>query len=665
MNRVIVSNLWLIPAVPFAASLVILSLAKLRRKSAAALAVAGQIAALIMSALAFLTTLQTRGFRAVQNFTWFTFGEQTLRLGFVLDPLAAAMLVMIALVGLCIFVFSVGYMAEDKNFTRFFAYLSFFSGAMLGLVIANSLLLLFIFWELVGLASYLLIGFWIERPSAAAAAKKAFITTRIGDMGFFLGMLWLYNRSSTLLFYDGGSGCLEGAGLAMLGASATFIALLIFCGAVGKSGQFPLHVWLPDAMEGPTPVSALIHAATMVAAGVFLVARVYPLFSLGAINGVTSSLTVVVWIGVTTALMAALIAIAQADIKRILAYSTVSQLGLMMVSLGVGGVAAGIMHLLAHGFFKALLFLGAGSVIHGCHGEHDIREMGGLRRLMPITFATYAIGMMALSGVPLFFSGGWTKEEILHATADWPKSPAPYYLILAGVILTALYMTRQMIYVFFGQTRSSSENAHESPRVMTMPLIVLALCGIFFSVVLTPAWPWLHGYLTGEPVHFEIARLIQPMLVVSLALVSAGVGLGFWMYRKAGVQDRNRPAEIDPLEYAQPALFRFLANKMWIDELYGRTVIGFSWMAARLSDWMDRYFWDGLVRGFGAMGQIFGIFTTSVDERGINAGVDKTTAGARGLGRLMSAAHSGQIQTYLGAVAIGMLALLLLYAWLA
>ena len=661
----IVSNLWLIPAVPFAASLVILSLAKLRRKSAAALAVAGQIAALIMSALAFLTTLQTRGFRAVQNFTWFTFGEQTLRLGFVLDPLAAAMLVMIALVGLCIFVFSVGYMAEDKNFTRFFAYLSFFSGAMLGLVIANSLLLLFIFWELVGLASYLLIGFWIERPSAAAAAKKAFITTRIGDMGFFLGMLWLYNRSSTLLFYDGGSGCLEGAGLAMLGASATFIALLIFCGAVGKSGQFPLHVWLPDAMEGPTPVSALIHAATMVAAGVFLVARVYPLFSLGAINGVTSSLTVVVWIGVTTALMAALIAIAQADIKRILAYSTVSQLGLMMVSLGVGGVAAGIMHLLAHGFFKALLFLGAGSVIHGCHGEHDIRKMGGLRRLMPITFATYAIGMMALSGVPLVFSGGWTKEEILHATAHWPRSHAPYYLILAGVILTALYMTRQMIYVFFGQTRSSSENAHESPRVMTMPLIVLALCGIFFSVVLTPAWPWLHGYLTGEPVHFEIARLIQPMLVVSLALVSAGVGLGFWMYRKAGVQDRNRPAEIDPLEYAQPALFRFLANKMWIDELYGRTVIGFSWMAARLSDWMDRYFWDGLVRGFGAMGQIFGIFTTSVDERGINAGVDKTTAGARGLGRLMSAAHSGQIQTYLGAVAIGMLALLLLYAWLA
>jgi NADH-quinone oxidoreductase subunit L len=665
MNPGIASNLWLFPAVPFAAAVVILSLSNARRKSAAVLAVAGQVAVFAMSIVAFFPTVQTHGFRAVQNFTWFIFGDQTLRLGFVLDPLAAAMLVMISLVGLCIFIFSVGYMAEDKNFTRFFAYLSFFSGAMLGLVIANSLLLLFIFWELVGLASYLLIGFWIDRPAAAEAAKKAFITTRIGDMGFFLGMLWLYHRSGTLLFYDGGQGCLESAGLAMLGASATFIALLIFCGAVGKSGQFPLHVWLPDAMEGPTPVSALIHAATMVAAGVFLVARVYPLFSVGAINGVTSSLTVVVWIGVTTALMAALIAIAQADIKRILAYSTVSQLGLMMVSLGVGGVAAGIMHLLAHGFFKALLFLGSGSVIHGCHGEHDVRKIGGLRRLMPVTFSTYAVGMMALSGVPLLFSGGWTKEEILHATAHWPRSQAPYYLMLAGVVLTTLYMTRQMIYVFFGNRRSAAEHAHESPRVMTMPLIVLAIGTIFLSVVLTPAWPWLHDYLTGEPVHLDIARLIQPMLFVSLVLVGGGIALGTWFYRQAGAQDRDRPAEVDPLEYAQPALFRFLANKMWIDELYARTIIAFAWLSARLSDWMDRYFWDGLVRGIGAIGQVFGMFTADVDERGINAGVDETTVGVRGLGRLLSGAHSGQIQVYLGVVAVGMLALLLLYAWLA
>src|SRR5438046_10366615 len=415
MNSWITTNVWLIPAAPLVASILILAFGKAARRAAAVVAILGQIAALTMSIFAFVPTLHSHGFRAIQNFTWFTFGDRILRVGFVLDPLAAVMLMMISLVGLCIFIFSIGYMAEDKNFSQFFGYLSFFSGAMLGVVVANSLLLLFVSWELVGLASYFLIGFWIERPSAAAAAKKAFITTRIGDMGFFLGILWLYHQSGTLLFYDGGRGCLEPVALSAIGSSVTLVALLIFCGAMGKSGQFPLHVWLPDAMEGPTPVSALIHAATMVAAGVFLVARVYPIFSVGAINGVTTSLTIVVWIGVITGLMAALIAVAQFDIKRILAYSTVSQLGLMMVSLGVGGVAAGIMHLLAHGFFKALLFLVAGSVIHCVRHEQDIRKMGGLRRLMPITFLTYAVGQLALSGVPLLFSGGWTKEEILHA----------------------------------------------------------------------------------------------------------------------------------------------------------------------------------------------------------------------------------------------------------
>jgi NADH-quinone oxidoreductase subunit L len=657
MNSWIITSLWLIPAVPLGASLLILGLGRSRRTDAAALAIIGQIVALALAVAAFLPTLQSPDYRAIRNFTWFTFGDNALRIGWVLDPLAAAMLVMITLVGLCIFVFSVGYMADDKDFPRFFAYLSFFSAAMLGVVIANSLLLLFVCWELVGLASYLLIGFWIHKPSAAAAAKKAFITTRIGDLGFFLGILWLYGGSGTLLFYDDGRGCLESAALLALGASATFVALLIFCGAVGKSGQFPLHVWLPDAMEGPTPVSALIHAATMVAAGVFLVARVYPLFSLGGIDGVTPSLTVVVWIGVITALMAALIALGQFDIKRILAYSTISQLGLMMVSLGVGGVAAGMMHLLAHGFFKALLFLGAGSVIHGCDHEQDIRKMGGLRRLMPVTFFTYAIGMMTLSGVPLLFSGAWTKEEILQATAHWPSSRVPYYLMLAGVVLTALYMTRQIIYVFFGNRRAACEHAHESPAVMTMPLIVLAISSIIFSAVLTPAWPWLHWYLNGEQAQFEIGPLIQPMLFLSLALVAGGIVLGIVIYRKAG--------ETDPLARTQPALFRFLENKMWLDELYGRTVVAFSQMAARVSDWMDRYVWDGGVRAFGRLGQLVGIVSTNLDERGINAGVDETTAGTRALGRLISGWHSGQIQTYLRAVGVSVLALLILYAWLA
>jgi proton-translocating NADH-quinone oxidoreductase chain L len=656
MSNWIGAHLWLIPLGPLLASLLILGLTNLRGRFAAGIAIAAQVVALLLSIAAFGATLAGPGFRATQNFSWFQFGTQTLRLGFVLDPLTAVMLVMITFVGLWIFLFSVGYMAADPHFSRFFAYLSFFSAAMLGVVVANSLLLLFICWELVGLASYLLIGFWIHKPSAAAAAKKAFITTRIGDLGFFLGMLWLYGRSGTLLFYDGGNGALESAALLSLGTSATFIALLIFCGAVGKSGQFPLHVWLPDAMEGPTPVSALIHAATMVAAGVFLVARVYPLFSLGTIRGVTPSLAVVVWIGVVTALISALIALAQWDIKRILAYSTISQLGLMMVSLGVGGAAAGIAHLLAHGFFKALLFLGSGSVIHGCHEEQDIRRMGGLRGVMPITFVTYAIGMMALSGVPLFFSGAWTKEEILHATSQWSASRVPHFLMLLGVVLTALYMTRQMIYVFFGRRGPAAEHAHESSAMMTLPLIVLALCAIGFSVVLTPAWPWLDRYLSGEGATVRFAQLIQPAIYLSMALVAVGIGFGILVYRKADA--------VDPLERAAPALFRFLAHRMWLDEFYDWTVLAAARFAAWFSAFLDRWLWDGLVRCVGFFGKSLGGLTKSFDERGINRGAQNASELTRDLGRVLAARHSGQVQTYLGVLALGMLALLLFYAWL-
>ena len=319
-------------------------------------------------------------------------------------------------------------MEHDENYTRFFCFLSLFAGAMLGVVIANSILLLFMCWELVGLTSYLLIGFWYQKPSAAAAAKKAFLTTRVGDVFFLLGIVWLFAQTGTLLFYDHGAGSMEPLALGGLlvhhaawGLTAAgAIGLLIFAGAAGKSGQLPLHVWLPDAMEGPTPVSALIHAATMVAAGVYLVARVYPLMAAGMpAGGTTTALTVVTWVGASTAVFAALIAVAQNDIKRILAYSTVSQLGYMMAGLGVGGVAVGMFHLITHAFFKALLFMGAGSVIHGAHEEQDIRKMGGLRKPMPVTFVTYAIGMLALCGFPLFFSGFWSKDGILEAAQHW------------------------------------------------------------------------------------------------------------------------------------------------------------------------------------------------------------------------------------------------------
>jgi NADH-quinone oxidoreductase subunit L len=281
--------------------------------------------------------------------------------------------------------------------------------------------------------------------------------------------------------------------------------------------------------------------------------------------------------------------------------------------------------------------------------------MGGLRKLMPVTFVTYAIGMMALSGVPLFFAGAWTKEDILHATTHWPKSQAPYYLMLVGVVLTALYMTRQMIYVFFGERRAS-EAVHESPPVMTRPLILLAICTIGLSAVLTPAWPWLHEYLSGESPHIDFAKLIQPMLFVSLALVAGGIGLGILLYRRAG--------STDPLQQAQPALFRFLENKMWLDELYAHTVIALSRTAALLASWMDRFFWDGLVRVVAGIGRLFGSVSAGVDERAINAGVDESAGGARGVGRLISKAHSGQVQVYLGAIAVAVVALLFFYAWL-
>lgn len=280
--------------------------------------------------------------------------------------------------------------------------------------------------------------------------------------------------------------------------------------------------------------------------------------------------------------------------------------------------------------------------------------MGGLCRLMPATFLTYAIGMMALSGVPLFFSGAWTKEEILHATAHWPASHVPHYLMMAGVVLTALYMTRQVIYVFFGQRREAAEHAHESPAVMILPLIALAIGAVGLSAVLTPAWPWLDHYLTGESAAFDPGLLIQPMLFTSLALVAAGIALGWWMYRSA----------TDPLERGLPALFQFLANRMWLDELYEHTVLAVARSAARVSDWLDRYLWDGLVRMIGAFGGSFGSLMKGVDERAINAGMDSATINARGFGSIIAKRHSGQIHSYLVAVALSLLALLLIYGWL-
>ncbi len=651
----IINYLWLIPTAPLLAAGAGALLPRRQRRLGAALAIGAISFSLVLSCAAFLATLHSG--RAVSNFRWFDFGATSVQLGWVLDPLGAVMAVMVALVSLLIFIYSLGYMAKDQNFTRFFCFLALFAAAMLGLILANSLLLFFICWELVGLASYLLIGFWFQKPSAAAAAKKAFIVTRIGDLGFLLGMLWLYARTGTLLFYDGGNGCLEGAVAGGLAATTT-ISLLIFCGAVGKSGQLPLHVWLPDAMEGPTPVSALIHAATMVAAGVFLVARVYPLMT-------PDALQVVTWVGALTAVFAASIAVAQNDIKRILAYSTVSQLGYMMMGLGAGGVAVGMFHLTTHAFFKALLFLGAGSVIHGCHEQQDIRNMGGLRKRMPVTFVVYAVGMMALCGVPLFFSGFWSKDAILDAAHHWPVSRAPFYLGLFGAFLTAFYMTRQVCYVFFGKPAAAeAEHAHESPPVMTVPLLILAGLAVLAGFFGTPAWPWFQRYLEGGKAGFDLSKLLEgqqlSIMLLSTGLVAAAMVFGAWIYGRAAARPSR---QIDPLEAALPALFACLRQKFFVDEFYDATVVRLTAAFAVFSDWLDRAVWGGLVRAVSWLTLALARLDRRVDDSFVNGGFDSGTETVRGWGKWVSRMQNGQVQRYLRVIGLAFCGLLILLLW--
>jgi NADH-quinone oxidoreductase subunit L len=689
----IVRHLWLIPSMPALAAGLSAFAKQRNRRFAASVAIGSMFLSFLFSLVAFTQVLQFSGklaeTRQVFNFPWFQIGNDWLKLGWMLDPLTAVMLVMVTFVGLLIFIYSVGYMAHDENFTRFFCFLSLFAGAMLGVVIANSLLLLFICWEIVGLTSYLLIGFWYQKQSAAAAAKKAFITTRIGDLAFLLGMVWLYSETGTLLFYDGGTGCLEHsvltglvAHIASIGlAASTGIGLLIFCGAVGKSGQVPLHVWLPDAMEGPTPVSALIHAATMVAAGVFLIARIFPLMS--AQRGIdislttTTALTVVTWVGAITAVFAATIAVAQDDIKRILAYSTVSQLGYMMVGLGTGGVAVGMFHLITHAFFKSLLFMGAGSVIHGCHEEQNIRRMGGLRRLMPITFATYTVGMLALCGFPLI-SGFWSKDAILHAASTWSISRVPYYLGAIGAFLTAFYMTRQVYYVFLGKSRRaeiivnqshSAEAAittdrHESPAIMTIPLVILAAFSMLLGLIGTPAWPWFASFLNNEQTRLDLGGFtensILAIMLSSTIIVFLGLGIGWWVYGRKPIDSADSSDALEPI---QPRLFNLLRNGFFVDKLYEATVIRFNGWCSRACDWLDRWIWGGAVKLLTYLVLGFSVLDRSLDIFVVNHGFDQGCESVSRGGKILSRLQDGRTQSYLRVVGIAFAALVLFLIW--
>jgi len=671
----IAQMLWLVPVLPLVAAGLSSLMKRGCRKPAASLAIGSMVLSLLISLVALGHVLSGWAagtpVREVAGFNWFLAGSTPVAIGWVLDPLSAIMISMVCFVGLLIFIFSVGYMEHDENFTRFFCFLALFAGAMLGVVIANSLLLLFMSWEVVGLASYLLIGFWFEKPSAAAAAKKAFLTTRVGDVFFFLGLVWLFDRTGTLLFYNAGHGSMEPSALALLlhqpaalGLTmATAIALLLFAGAVGKSGQLPLHVWLPDAMEGPTPVSALIHAATMVAAGVYLMARVYPLLEAGApTGGSTLALTVITWVGAATALFAALIAVAQNDIKRILAYSTVSQLGYMMAGLGMGGVAVGFFHLITHAFFKALLFLGAGSVIHGCHEEQDIRKMGGLKSAMPVTFATYGIGMLALSGFPLLFSGFWSKDGILEAATHWSVSRVPFYLLLCGALLTAFYMTRQVSYVFFGSWRGHG-HAHESRKVMTVPLMLLAFFAIALGVVGTPAWPFFHALIAGTPAAFSLEAFgepgLLPLMGASTCVVLLGLGLGWKLYGS------KSPASTAPdtLQKALPLPWKWAENRFYVDEFYAATVIAFYGWLGRMADRADRYLWGGIVAAVTGGFKLVAHFNRFFDANLVNGTFDKVSEELSTSGGLLGKMHAGRVQGYLRILALAVVLLGALLIW--
>ena len=528
--------------------------------------------------------------------TWFRVGDFWADVSFVLDPLSAVMILVVTGVGFLIHVYSVGYMAHDASFRRFFLYLNLFMWAMLTLVLADNFLLMFVGWEGVGLCSYLLIGFWYERPAAAEAGKKAFIMNRVGDFGFLLGMLILFVWCGSLNFRD----VFHAAPLAFPRGSMAITAatLLLFLGATGKSAQIPLYTWLPDAMEGPTPVSALIHAATMVTAGVYMVARCHVLFLLAPV-----SLETVAIVGAATAVFAATIGLVQNDIKRVLAYSTVSQLGYMFFACGVGAFGAGVFHLMTHAFFKALLFLGAGSVIHALSGEQDLRRMGGLSRRLPWTHLTMLAGTIAIAGVPPF-AGFFSKDEIL-SDAFASGHFVVWMLGLTGAVLTGFYMLRLYLLAFRGASRVTPEaehHLHESPPSMVAPLVLLAILSVVGGLIGPPLQEkgnllhrWLAPVFEDAPSfeHTVSAGTEWALIAISVVVAVAGVAFAFRVY--------GRSAE-EPLARRTPRLYDTLLHKYWVDEFYDFAVVRAVYgLSRRLWTLWDEKVVDGAVNGVGRL----------------------------------------------------------------
>ncbi|MBI4834202.1 MAG: NADH-quinone oxidoreductase subunit L [Planctomycetes bacterium] len=665
--------LWLIPLLPaFGAVINMLVGRFLPKKLVSWLACGTIFGSFVLSAITFFGLMNLPTAQRVIDksfYDWISFSGIKISFAFLIDPLSIIMMLVVSGVGFLIHVYSIGYMADDKRYARYFGFLNLFAFAMLILVMGNNLLLMFVGWEGVGLCSYLLIGFWFEKKENAIAGMKAFIVNRIGDFGFALGVL--------MLFWYGGT--LDFAGLAknshVFAPMATAIGLLLFVGATGKSAQIPLYVWLPDAMAGPTPVSALIHAATMVTAGVYMIARMNFLFVL-----TPTAMMVVAIVGVTTAVFAGTIGLVQNDIKKVLAYSTISQLGYMFLGVGVGAFASGIFHLMTHAFFKALLFLGSGSVIHGTGGEQDIRKMGGLKKYMPITFWTFLIATLAIAGIP-GLSGFFSKDEILWKA--FSSHNGHWILWVAGVFgagLTALYMFRLVFVTFYGENRDEKHNGHnshdghngihESPKVMTIPLIVLAILSVIGGWIgipyvlgggnhiehfMEPAFASHQEMTMPAESHQSEAGLEIMLMVVSVIVVLFSIFIAYYLYMKR----KDLPVKI-----AQrfPLAYNLLLNKYYVDEIYQALIVNNLLRLNRLLAYkIDLGIIDWIVNAFGkgTVGVAFGSGWT--DKTFVDGAVNATGQAVLVSGEAVNQTQTGNLKTYLAWAAGGVFVLVILF----
>ena len=595
-------------------------------------------------------------------YRWVDLGSLQVDMAFLIDPLSAVMILVVTGIGGLIHIYATGYMHDDNAFWRFFAYLNLFTAAMLTLVLGDSLLLLFVGWEGVGLCSYALIGFWYTDHNNARAGNKAFIVNRVGDFGFVLGMFLLFWSLDAQ-----GHGTLTVREMVQWAPTIkdsllwgwpviTLATLFLFVGATGKSAQIPLFVWLPDAMAGPTPVSALIHAATMVTAGVYMTARMNVFFSMAP-----TTLHVIAVIGVATALVAASIALTQYDIKKVLAYSTVSQLGYMFIGVGVGGYAAAVFHLMTHAFFKACLFLGAGSVIHAMHHEQDMRKMGGLKAWMPVTFVTFFISVLAIAGFPPF-AGFFSKDEILWLAASnghWTI----WFLAVCGAGLSAFYMFRQLFMTFYGACRAdhhTQEHLHESPQVMTLPLIILAVGAALAGFVGLPGVlggsqfaHWLEPVIHAHEEAHASGALEWGLMAVSVSVASLGVFLAYLMYRRESLS----PAIFADL--AGGLFYRLFDRKWYFDEIYQVVFVNGTLLIARFGSLFDQYIIDGIVNGAAALTRFVSWLNGLFDQYIIDGMVNLIANVTFGIGNKLRRVQTGNINSYLYGILIAVVLLII------